>query len=582
VAISLHTSGSWAYAASGSVTPTLPTHSTGDMLIVRVAAKSSNIASLDITCATSGWARIGQFRDGTTNSGNGTGSVQVASFWKIAASASETDPTVDFSQTVTQVGHEARSYQKAAGETWSTPVGDGGPDTTVDASKSMTIASHVSVTAGDLVDFFMGIRDDTTMTVPTITQAGVTFAAVVESPDAAGIDTGGADGAYDGGYRIASSGTSSAAAVITGTLSTSETGSGWMTRLRVFTPETHSGSAVLTGGGVVTRTSQKNGLRTQVLTGGGVVTSTRIKQAAVAPIITGGGVVTRISTTNRNAAPGVTGGGIAAPVQTTARAASQTTTGGGVVSYTYSVFEGGEAHSGSAVITGGGVVTRASVKAAAAVLVGTGAGVVTSSRVKGAQTAPIITGSGVATSAAASTRLASVIGTGAGVVSLSIASARLAAALLSGGGVLTSIQTTARAASVVGTGGGVVTSTGGQVESHDGSAVVTGAGTVTATGTSARRVSVTLSGAGAAIAIGQGGRAALVMITGAGIAAVSWTGAHRGSAVLAGGGVVTVAGSSSEALEPDRNTLVATVSLLGGLTSSVRLLDELQAEVTIP
>jgi len=105
---------------------------------------------------------------------------------------------------------------------------------------------------------------------------------------------------------------------------------------------------------------------------------------------------------------------------------------------------------------------------------------------------------------------------------------------------------------------------------------------VTATGTSARRVSVTLSGAGAAIAVGQGGRAALVMITGAGIAAVSWTGAHRGSAVLAGGGVATVAGSSSEALEPDRNTLVATVSLLGGLTSSVRLLDELQAEVTIP
>jgi len=86
-----------------------------------------------------------------------------------------------------------------------------------------------------MVDFFMGIRDNTTMTVPTITQTGVTFDTVSEQPATAGDTSDGHDGAYDGGYRLATSGTSSAAAVVTGTLTTSETGSAWQTRLRVET-----------------------------------------------------------------------------------------------------------------------------------------------------------------------------------------------------------------------------------------------------------------------------------------------------------------------------------------------------------
>src|SRR3990167_313011 len=114
MAISLNTAGSWAYASSGSVSVTLPTHATGDMLLVRVAYKSSAIATCPASTATSGWAKLGEFHDGTTNSGNGTGSVAVAVFWKQAASASEPDPTIDFSQTQTQAGRVALSYQKAA------------------------------------------------------------------------------------------------------------------------------------------------------------------------------------------------------------------------------------------------------------------------------------------------------------------------------------------------------------------------------------------------------------------------------------------------------------------------------------
>jgi len=79
MAITLHTAGSWAYDSSGSITVTLPTHSTGDMLLVRVAIKSGAIATCTASTATSGWAKVGQFA-GATNSGNGTGSVLVAAF----------------------------------------------------------------------------------------------------------------------------------------------------------------------------------------------------------------------------------------------------------------------------------------------------------------------------------------------------------------------------------------------------------------------------------------------------------------------------------------------------------------------
>lgn len=234
MAIAPRAVGTWAFAASGSVTPTLPTHVLSDMLLVRVAYKSSAIATCAASTATSGWNKLGEFHDGTTNSGNGTGSVGVAVFWKEALSAAETNPTISFSQTVTQVGHVAVSYQKDSGQAWVTPVGDGGGFLV--SPVSATIQSHVSVTSGDMVDVFFGSRDDSAFTVPTFTQASVTFAAVTEYPATAGIDATGADGSYDGCYRLATAGTSSAALVATATLAATETGAAWQTRLRQETP----------------------------------------------------------------------------------------------------------------------------------------------------------------------------------------------------------------------------------------------------------------------------------------------------------------------------------------------------------
>jgi hypothetical protein len=435
----LSATGTWGYVASGSITPSLAAHAVGDMLIARVAYKSSAIATCLASTATSGWAKLGEFHNGTSNSGNGTGSMAVAAFWKVATATTGEAPTIDFSQTVTQVGAEARAYALGSGDTaWITPVGDGGGDTAAGTSHSATIQSHVSITAGDLIDFFTGICDDTTMTVPTFTQTGATLAAVVESPAAAGIDTSGADGAYDGGYRTVSSGTSSAAAVVTSTLSTSETGASWQTRLRSFAPETHSGSVGGTGGGTATLSGAKGGKTTITGTGGGTATLAASKQGKTTVSVTGGGVATLAASTarsgtvsgtgggvaviagatNRYGALMATGGGVAVATGQKAAFATVTATGGGVATI---MGEGGtpaEEHSGSVSATGGGVATLAVRKGALGIMAATGGGVAVLGGAKAAFASVSATGGGTAAIAALKAAFASITATGGGVAAV--------------------------------------------------------------------------------------------------------------------------------------------------------------------
>lgn len=238
MAISLHTAGSWVAANATTQTVTLPTHSTGDMLLVRVGFKHATMPTT-VTCGTAGWAKLGEKNSGTGSSSNGGGDVQVAVFWKVAASAAETNPVITFnagSVAATPSAAVANSYSKGAGESWNDPVGDGAA-ISVATNFSATIASHVSATAGDLIEVLIVTNDNTTLTVPTFTQASLTLAAVVESPAAALSSTTSNDIAADGAYRIATSGTSSAAAVVTGTNSVADIGEAWTTRLRVFTPD---------------------------------------------------------------------------------------------------------------------------------------------------------------------------------------------------------------------------------------------------------------------------------------------------------------------------------------------------------
>jgi hypothetical protein len=238
MAITPGSAGAWAYAASGSVTTTLPAHATGDMLLVRVAFKSSAVATCVASTATSGWAKHGQYT-GATNSGNGTGSVNLAVFWKVATSSSETNPTITFATAVTQVGHVAVSYQKGSSETWDALFsGSSGTGAAFTATTGVSVGPGSSWTGGyatgDMFDLWLATADDTTITAITLTRATVTFDTVVEYPATAGIDTSGADGAYDGAYRLVTAGgVTTNVPQVTATLSTSENGTVWVTRLRV-------------------------------------------------------------------------------------------------------------------------------------------------------------------------------------------------------------------------------------------------------------------------------------------------------------------------------------------------------------
>ena len=96
------------------------------------------------------------------------------------------------------------------------------------------MAANLGFVAGNMADFFCGVSDDTTFSArATANIGGVTLDTVVNVPATAGSSTIGADGAYDGGYRLALSGTQSSNGTVTATLGTSEVGSGWTTRLTV-------------------------------------------------------------------------------------------------------------------------------------------------------------------------------------------------------------------------------------------------------------------------------------------------------------------------------------------------------------
>jgi hypothetical protein len=95
------------------------------------------------------------------------------------------------------------------------------------------MSTHVSATSGDMLDAFVVTNDNTTLTVPTVTQAGVTFDTVTEYPATALSSATSNDISADGCNRLATAGTSSAAAVVSGTNSVADPGAAWVTRLRV-------------------------------------------------------------------------------------------------------------------------------------------------------------------------------------------------------------------------------------------------------------------------------------------------------------------------------------------------------------
>ena len=238
--ISIRTVGSWVAATATTQTVTLPTHADGDMLIVRVVGKGPATLSENLViCSTSGWAGVASMEfGGTSASSNGGGSVWARAFYKVAASSSETNPVLTFENPVgTAVSMlpsaaVALSYQKAADESWSTPVSDAGP---ISAATSYYSAcgSAGGITAGDMLDAFVGTNDNTTLTVPTLNVSGVTLSSVTEAPATALSSATSNDISADGLYVSVTAGSTSNSMSLTGTNSVADEGVAWITKLRV-------------------------------------------------------------------------------------------------------------------------------------------------------------------------------------------------------------------------------------------------------------------------------------------------------------------------------------------------------------
>jgi hypothetical protein len=298
MAIGLHTEGTWAAATATTQTLTLPTHSTGDMLILRVGMKHATLPG-DITVDTAGWTQIDEHNNGTTASGNGVGDVEIAAFYREAASASETDPVVRFHASVaaTPSCGVATSFSKGAGEAWVTPVGDSGSIAAA-TNYSATMASHISATANDWLVGYAVTNDNTTLTVPTITQTGLTLAAVVESPAAALSSATSNDISADGCYRVVNSGTSSAAAVFSGTNSVADVGAAMVIRLRVAAADTGD-AEVATGTGAASNTSASiaTDLEVATATGAALDASVQTGKAVTAEVATATGEASNVTGT---------------------------------------------------------------------------------------------------------------------------------------------------------------------------------------------------------------------------------------------------------------------------------------------
>lgn len=155
-------------AATVSGSPAAPTHATGDLIIVTACWDSGNntAASSGIT-ATAGWTAAADTAEQTT----AATFLFIKHFYKFAASAAESMPTISFSGANT--GNSGHSFILVAG-TWrgvdtTTPFGTSGAtvtDGTADTSH-LAIPSPGTVPSGDAVlGFELRSDDGVTYTLP--------------------------------------------------------------------------------------------------------------------------------------------------------------------------------------------------------------------------------------------------------------------------------------------------------------------------------------------------------------------------------------------------------------------------------
>lgn len=224
MAVSFRVTGTWAELVADGTVAIPATPQAGDRMYLFARWKD-----FSITATVANWTELIEFADGSTATGNGTGSVKVGCWYRDWQSG-DTDPIIDFSASPTNASVVIMVMAKAASDTWLTPVAVTAAMTNwTTTSQTVAASSTANVLGGGVVIGLIGIRDDTaTMTRPT---SGIddSIGAVtwngnyVESPATHHSTTTGDDGAADLGYRLVSAG-ATATLRMTGTISAAETG----------------------------------------------------------------------------------------------------------------------------------------------------------------------------------------------------------------------------------------------------------------------------------------------------------------------------------------------------------------------
>ena len=236
MAITARAEGTWIATAASPQSVTIPGGSTtGDRMFLLAAWKDFAITAT-VDNGVDFWDEITEFADGSVPTGNGTGSMKVGA-WYRDHDGSEANPNIEFTGAGLLAAVVIVTFQKGAGETWDTPAFATGAIAAA-SPFSVTASSDPGITAGDLVIELIGLRDDSSTLTRSATTAldatGITWSSdYVEYPAAHLSTTTGNDMSADAGYRIASSGTASAAPTGTGDPVAAETGAALFIRQRV-------------------------------------------------------------------------------------------------------------------------------------------------------------------------------------------------------------------------------------------------------------------------------------------------------------------------------------------------------------
>jgi hypothetical protein len=248
MAVGFRAAGAWQDGATGLVADEVAeipaAQLTTDMVVVIACWKD-----FAITAQVSGYTELFELADGTTGTGNGTGSMKVGIWYKIAASDAESNPTVDFSTTTGLLGEVTVIVFTSGGGTWATPTFVVGAINTWGTGGGTTSASStITIPDGSAILGVAAIRDDSatfTRGNTAIDDAGglVTWNGnYAEQPATHASTTTGNDMACDAGYRLVTTGAAGVTLRQTGTLSATETGQAAWIVLAIINPVTGTGA----------------------------------------------------------------------------------------------------------------------------------------------------------------------------------------------------------------------------------------------------------------------------------------------------------------------------------------------------